>query len=86
MPTTRPLRPEIVGFCCLRRVMVTVIDLSEWVSTGEAARRIGKSRERIIQMVTRGQLSYVMTPLGRLVKLNEVEEIVKRRAEALVKT
>lgn len=55
----------------------------EWLSTGQAGRLVGVSSQWIRRLAKDGQLDYVETALGFLVRRSGVEELARRRSEKL---
>jgi excisionase family DNA binding protein len=49
------------------------------LSPAQAARFLGLSRERVLQLEAEGKLSAQMTPLGRLFDRLSVERLVQER-------
>lgn len=56
--------------------------LEQMVTTGQAARRLEVSEERVRQLVKAGDLSAVKTPLGMLLDAGSVDELAERRQQA----
>jgi hypothetical protein len=54
--------------------------VSDRITTREAGRRVNLSTERIRQLFDTGTLKGERTPLGRLVSLDSVEELIRSRA------
>jgi hypothetical protein len=54
--------------------MPTIKELEQWLSTGQAASRLNKSRQGIIWMVENKKLRASRTPLGWLIDPKSVEE------------
>lgn len=53
----------------------------EWISPGQAARRLGVGQTRIHKLLHDGRIRFQQTPLGRLVDADSVEEYrIKRDA------
>jgi len=59
--------------------MLTSTD--ELLSTGQAARRAGVSREAVAQWIRLGRLNAVSTPLGKLVRPDDLDRVVTQRKE-----
>jgi len=59
--------------------MATTAALGEYLSPSEAGRRAGVSSARIIQLARAGQLPYIQTSLGRLLRPADVDEYARRR-------
>lgn len=57
------------------------LSVSEYVSPSQAGRRLGVSAQRVRQLIDAGRLSAVVTPLGRIVPVADVEAEAKRRQE-----
>ncbi len=53
--------------------------LEQMVTTGQAARRLEVSEERVRQLTRCGELKSVTTPLGRLIDARSVDELAERR-------
>lgn len=58
----------------------------EVLSAGQAARLLGLSRERVVQLEKAGRLVAIHSPLGRLFPIAEVEALVASRAADRQKT
>jgi excisionase family DNA binding protein len=56
------------------------LEQGKYVSTGQAARLLMVSRERVAQMIASGRLPALPTPLGRLVERRAVEVLVAEQA------
>ena len=54
--------------------------LDDYLSPGQAARRLGMSRERVNQLRRAGRLESVPSPLGFLVRKADVERLERERA------
>jgi len=57
----------------------TMEAMDELLSSGEVARRLGISAERVRQFAQAGRLPYVRTPLGRLYRSADVERLLAER-------
>jgi hypothetical protein len=57
-------------------------DLSALLSPSEAARRLGLSKQRVMQLVGAGALHPTVTPIGRLFDPVEVDRLVVEREAA----
>ncbi len=55
--------------------------LQESVSTGQAARLLDLSTDRVVQLCEAGDLAFVRTSLGRLIDASSVERLREQRAE-----
>jgi excisionase family DNA binding protein len=56
--------------------------LKRYVAPSEAARRLGLSGSRVRQLIAEGHLSAVVTPLGRIIAVADVEAEQARRLGA----
>jgi len=56
--------------------------LEDVLSPAQVARRLEVTPARVRQMLDRGELAYVATPLGRLIEANDVETLVEKRRVA----
>ena len=54
---------------------------AKYLAPSEAGRRLGVSAQRVRQLIDAGRLSAVVTPLGRIVPLADVEAEARRRQE-----
>jgi excisionase family DNA binding protein len=52
---------------------------TEWLSIGQAARKLGLSGQRIRQLIEAGSLRCEMTAYGRLIDPESVTEEIARR-------
>jgi excisionase family DNA binding protein len=57
--------------------------LETTLSTAQTARRLGLSRERVVELNNLGRLPAIRTPLGRLFLPDVVERYAEKRAEDL---
>ena len=57
----------------------TMEAMDELLSSGEVARRLGISAERVRQFAQAGRLPYVRAPLGRLYRSADVERLLAER-------
>lgn len=57
--------------------------MAELLGPSEAARLLGISRDRLLQLVAKGLINCQRTPLGRLFDREEVERLAERRTESL---
>jgi hypothetical protein len=53
------------------------------MTSSQAARRLGLSKARVLQLCDEGALRYEPTPLGRLIAAESVEDLAKERAARL---
>lgn len=60
--------------------MSTVVD-ANMVPVSEAGRRLGLSRVAVLKLIARGALPCVLTPLGRLISADAVEQLRQERLE-----
>jgi len=56
--------------------------LEDMMSPAQVARRLDVTPARVRQMLDRGELPYVATPLGRLVEANDVNTLLEKRRVA----
>jgi excisionase family DNA binding protein len=61
--------------------MPTIKELEQWLSTGQAASRLNKSRQGIVWMVENRKLRASRTPLGWLIDPKSVEAAKTSRGE-----
>lgn len=54
-------------------------DLSQWLTPGGAAQKLGISTVRVRQLANRGTLQPIWTPMGRLFDPAEVERLRRSR-------
>jgi excisionase family DNA binding protein len=54
---------------------------AEYLSTGQAARRLGVSEGWVRKLILAGRLPAVATPLGRVVPQSAVEEFARLREQ-----
>jgi excisionase family DNA binding protein len=52
---------------------------TEHLTVSQAARILGLSAERVRQLASTGRLASIVTPLGRLFAVADVERLVERR-------
>ena len=52
---------------------------TDYLSPGEAARRLGVSYQRVDQFMRSGRLAFVQTPLGRMITAAAVETLAAER-------
>lgn len=57
-----------------------VVKLNGWLTVADAARRLGITTQRGVQLLDRGKLRHVQTPLGRLVDPASVEHRLRQQA------
>lgn len=57
-------------------------DTSGYVGTSGAARRAGVSAEWIRQLAVKGRLASTVTPIGRLFRVEDVDELARERERA----
>jgi excisionase family DNA binding protein len=50
------------------------MEFSEWLTASQAARSLGISVEYIRVLLRTGRLSYVQTPLGKLISPESIED------------
>ncbi len=55
-----------------------------WMSTSMAARAIGVSGESVRAWLRSGALPHTVTPLGALIRREDVEALIERRERAAV--
>jgi predicted site-specific integrase-resolvase len=55
------------------------MELTHWLSLGQAARRLGVSPQMVDVYCRTGKLTFVSTPLGRLIDPANVERLAKER-------
>lgn len=55
------------------------MEVTHWLSLGQAARRLGVSPQMVDVYCRTGKLTYVTTPLGRLFDPASVERLAKER-------
>lgn len=58
--------------------------LTGYLGPAEAARRLGLTSQRVIQLAKSGQLASLTTPLGRIVEEAAVERMANARREEAV--
>jgi len=56
--------------------------LEDVMSPAQVARRLDVTPARVRQMLDRGELAYVATPLGRLIDATDVEILLEKRRVA----
>jgi excisionase family DNA binding protein len=49
------------------------------LSAGEAARRLGRSKQRVLQLIQSGDLSATRTMIGYLIDADDVEALRQKR-------
>jgi excisionase family DNA binding protein len=62
--------------------MAEVEELERVLTTSQAARRLSVSSQRVQQFMASGKLPYVLTPLGRLVRVENVDRLAAERQRA----
>lgn len=62
--------------------MGTVEDITQWLSTKNAAARLGLSQQYVIKLAHNGTLRAVRTQLGLLIDPASVDEYERRRSSA----
>jgi predicted site-specific integrase-resolvase len=60
---------------------VAGLSVKDFVAPSEAGRRLGVSAQRVRQLIDEGRLTAVVTPLGRIVPVADVEAEAKRRGQ-----
>jgi|GEM_PF-2882361 len=60
--------------------------LEEALSPAQVARRLDVTPARVRQMLDRGELPYVATPLGRLIEAADVATLLEKRRVAALAT
>jgi predicted site-specific integrase-resolvase len=55
------------------------MEVTHWLSLGQAARRLAVSPQMVNMYCRTGRLTYVATPLGRLIDPASVERLTKER-------
>ena len=58
------------------------MDPTQYLSTGEVARKLGVSPQWAYKLARCGELDYIETSLGLLISRQSVEELAQRRALA----
>ena len=61
--------------------MSQVTVLEGVLSLGQAATLIGVSWQRIDQLCRTGELPYILTPIGRIFRQEDLDELKRQRAE-----
>jgi hypothetical protein len=62
-----------------RRIVPTMTEIEGWLTTGDAASRLGKTRQGIKFMLGEQRLRGVRTQLGWLIDPASIEEYEERR-------
>ncbi len=55
------------------------MDVTQWLSIGQAARALGVRPQTVDVYCWKGKLTYLRTPLGRLIDPASVERLAKER-------
>lgn len=61
--------------------MPTVREFEQWLTTGQAASRLGMSRQGVVWLIEERKLRAANTALGRLVAPEDVERLRRERAQ-----
>ncbi len=61
--------------------MPQVTVMENVLSLGQAAACVGVSWQRIDQLCRTGELPYILTPVGRIFRREDVDELNRQRAE-----
>jgi excisionase family DNA binding protein len=59
---------------------VVMLEPHDWLSPSQTARRLDLSLSRVRQLTDEGRLSYVRTPLGKLIAASDVDRLAAERA------
>lgn len=70
------------GLCASLEESIMIIDLGDWMSPGQAAHRLSLSRERIGQLIRAGVICAISTPIGRMVRRADIDELARQRQSA----
>lgn len=64
--------------------MPNLQEFERWITTSDAASRLGKSRQGVVWMLENRKLRGVRTPLGWLVEPDAVERLVQSTGQRFV--
>ncbi len=62
-------------------IMPSIREFERWLTTGDTASRLGKSRQGVVWMLENRRLRGARTPLGWLVDPANVEEMARKQGE-----
>jgi excisionase family DNA binding protein len=62
--------------------MPTIREFEQWLTTGEAARRLGLSRQGVVWLIEARKLRAANTALGRLVDPRDVARVRRERSQS----
>jgi DNA-binding Lrp family transcriptional regulator len=65
--------------------MVKLRDLENWMSIGQVSRKLGRSRQGVLNIVDEGRIRGVKTQIGWLLDPASVEEFAEREGKKGVK-